>query len=263
MFLFKKLVSPFLYPVSLSFALLAVGLSLQWFTRRQKAGRILCTVGTLMYGLLGFEFVSDALLRPLEYAYRPVLHVEDLETRPEATPPGGIRWVVVLSSGHIVDESLPVTSQISQGSLVRLAEGIRLHRELPGSRLLLSGGGIARGGTEAGTLAKVAGALGLDPASLVLETESLDTKDQARLIQELVGQDTFLLVTSAYHMPRAVALFRGRGMHPIPAPTGHLTSRQGPLLPYNLLPNVTGLYKAERSVHEYLGLLWARLRGQI
>jgi uncharacterized SAM-binding protein YcdF (DUF218 family) len=54
---------------------------------------------------------------------------------------------------------------------------------------------------------------------LILESDSKDTNDQARLIQPIVGDDLFLLVTSATHMPRSIALFKSLGMHPIAAPT--------------------------------------------
>ncbi|MCK9263422.1 MAG: hypothetical protein M0R18_06365 [Deltaproteobacteria bacterium] len=55
----------------------------------------------------------------------------------------GVQWVVVLAGGHVSNESLPVTSQLLDETLVRLAEGIRIQQNLPGARLLVSGGCIS------------------------------------------------------------------------------------------------------------------------
>jgi uncharacterized SAM-binding protein YcdF (DUF218 family) len=96
-----------------------------------------------------------------------------------------------------------------------------------------------------------------------MESVSKDTKDEARLIEEIVGNDSFVLVTSASHMPRSMAIFEKRGMHPIPAPTEHLAKESQRISPGMFFPSADGLKKAERAFHEYLGLGWAKLRGQI
>ncbi|MDT5158330.1 MAG: hypothetical protein QOH51_2687, partial [Acidobacteriota bacterium] len=58
MFLFKKIVAPFLMPVPFCVALLLIGLLLLWFTRRQRAGKLFVTAGTLLLTLLGYGFAS-------------------------------------------------------------------------------------------------------------------------------------------------------------------------------------------------------------
>ena len=147
--------------------------------------------------------------------------------------------------------------------MVRLVEGIRLFRKLPESKLLLSGSGAFDPVPEAEVMAEVAVSLGVDPRKLVLEPKSRDTKDQATMVQRIVGGDRFVLVTSAYHMPRAVSLFRNRGMRPIPAPAGHWVKQKRYLHPGALFPSAAGIWKSERAIREYLGIAWALLRGQI
>ncbi|MFH1952213.1 MAG: envelope biogenesis factor ElyC, partial [Pseudomonadota bacterium] len=219
MFLFKKIVGPLLLPVSVGLEVMLLGLFFLWFTRKQKAGKIIVTIGVGLFAVLGFSEFSDSLLRPLEYQYPPVLDSGNI---------AGVKWVVILGGGHTSDPKLPVTSQIEEGTLARLVEGIRLHKMVPGSKLILSGGAAFEPVPNAKIMADVALILGVDESDIMLESESRDTKDEARLIKEMVGNERFVLVTSASHMPRSMALFRKQGMEPIPAPTGHwVKERQG------------------------------------
>ena len=105
---------------------------------------------------------------------------------------------------------------------------------------------------------------GVDHKNIVVEKEAADTKDHVTYVKKIVGEEPFILVTSASHMPRAMALFRKHGMEPIPAPTDYMVKeREGGLTPGVFFPGAGSLEKAERAVHEYLGLVWAWLRGQI
>ena len=254
MFLFKKIVAPLFFPLSLCLEIFLVGIFLLWFTRRQKAGKIIVSIGVVFLIALSYGAASEMLLRPLEYKY-PAL--TDVSAIPD------VKWVVVLSGGHSPDPNLPVTGQLSDASLVRLVEGIRIHRELPKSKLILSGGAVFSTITEAKAMADVAIALGVDNKNLILESESKDTKDQARLIQKIVGDNQFILVTSASHMPRSMALFNKKGMHPIPAPTGHQIKEKQKVTPAMFFPSAGRMEKMEKAFHEYLGLVWAKIRGQI
>jgi uncharacterized SAM-binding protein YcdF (DUF218 family) len=174
-----------------------------------------------------------------------------------------VKLIVVLGGGHVSDPKLPITSQISEPSLVRLVEGIRIHRGLPGSKLVLSGGKPFETISNAEIMAGVAIAIGVKNQDLILEDISKDTEDEARLIQEIVGQEQFILVTSASHMPRSMALFKKLEMDPIPAPTDYLVKESLEMNPNKFYPRAENLDRAERAFHEYLGLAWAKLRGKI
>jgi len=71
-------------------------------------------------------------------------------------------------------------------------------------------------------MAQMAMELGIEEKELVLESESKETKDQARFVKNIVGNNGFILVTSASHMARSIALINTMYMKPIPAPTGYL-----------------------------------------
>ena len=129
--------------------------------------------------------------------------------------------------------------------------------------MLLSGGSVFDSTSDAGAMAKMAMALGIEKKEIVLESESKDTKDQALFIRNIIGNNRFVLVTSASHMARSVALFRAKGMKPIPAPTGFRVKNTLKMSPARFFPSGKGIDKMERVVYEYLGIAWARLRGQI
>lgn len=254
MFLFKKIVAPLLLPVSLSLEILTIGLVLLWFTRNQRTGKVFVSIGTFLFATLSFGAVSDLVLMPLEYKFPPLVKIENFHD---------VKWVVVLGGGHVSDHKIPITSQLTEASLVRLVEGIRIQKILPGSRLILSGGGAFDPVPTANGLANVANAIGMEKNDVVLESISKDTKDEAMLIQKIVGSERFFLVTSAYHMPRSMALFRKQGMNPIPAPTDHWVKERQKIEPGVFFPNARSLRKAEMAFREYLGQVWAKIRGQI
>jgi uncharacterized SAM-binding protein YcdF (DUF218 family) len=254
MFLFKKIVAPFFFPLSICLEILFLGLFFLWFTRRQKTGKIVVSIGVIFLAVISNSAFSNILLRPLEYKYSPITDVSVFSN---------VKWVIVLSGGHSNDPKLSVTDQLSATSLVRLIEGIWLYRTLSNSKLLLSGGSAFSSTSEASAMAEVAMALGIDKNDLVLESKSKDTKDQASFIHNIIGNDKFILVTSASHMARSMALFQSKGMNPIPAPTGYQVKKIQKISPSMYFPSSKAIDKMERLVYEYLGTAWAKLRGQI
>jgi len=258
MFLFKKIFSPFLFPIPLTLLCLIWGLFLLWFSKKQKTGKSLITLGIILLVLSSFKFVPDAMLRPLEYKY-PAFSQETNADKADIKP----AFVVVLGGGHTSSDVLPLMSQIGYSSLARLIEGIRIQREIKGSKLLLSGGKVFDPVSNARIMADIAKAIGVKEEDIIIETDSRDTKDQARIIKSIVGDKKFILVTVASHMPRSMALFKKMGMDPIPASTGHLVVKTNVLSPSVFFPSSGNIEKTEITVYESLGLMWAKLRGQI
>lgn len=259
MFLFKKIIGPLLLPMPFCLLLIIVGLILLWSTRRQKAGRLLVSAGSLLLLFFGYGISTKWLLGPLERQHPPVFNVSSF-TSQDGQP---IKSIIVLGGGGSYSSQLPSPSLLSNASLTRLLEGVRLQRQIPGSKLILSEGTIFGSGPVAIVMGKVAEDLGVRKEDLVLETQSQDTESQAALILPLVGTEPFFLVTSAYHMPRSMALFRKAGMNPIAAPTDFESLSGDSWTPSALYPSAGGFRKAELAVHEYLGLTWAKLRGKI
>jgi len=254
MFLLKKIASLLLSPLTVCIILLVSGMFMLLFTRRQKTGKLLTASGVVFLLLISYDALPDRAIGILEHEYPPLN---------EISPVSGAKWIVVLGGGHTSDKNLPALSRLSGESLTRIVEGIVIHKSLPQSRLLFSGGKAFDPESESKTMADVAVQLGLNRSLIVEESAGQDTDDQAALIKNIVGNDKFILVTSAYHMPRSMALFQKQGMHPIPAPAGHRVKNNETTNPFMYFPDSDGIKKMEFAVHEYLGLIWAKLTGLI
>lgn len=245
-------------PLTIILLMSISGLFLLFFSKKQKIAKFMLTIGILLLAVLSFEQTPNLLLEPLEKMYPPydasILSIEKSSD---------IKFVVVLGGGHVSDSEIPMTSQLSESSLIRLVEGIRIYRKFSGSKLLLSGGGVFDPVPEAITMANVANSLGVSRNDIIIESSSKDTKDQAKIIKKIVTNQIFVLVTSASHMPRSMALFNKLEMKPIPAPTRHMIQKGTGFQIWSFFPSSSALKKSERAIYEHLGILWAKLRNQI
>jgi uncharacterized SAM-binding protein YcdF (DUF218 family) len=104
---------------------------------------------------------------------------------------------------------------------------------------------------------KLALALGIKPSDIILAPSPKDTHQEALKAKEIINHNKFILVTSAYHMRRAMIEFANQNLHPIPAPTNHLANTKHIRI-YDIFSSHT-LYKASILWHEYLGLLYQQL----
>ena len=112
-------------------------------------------------------------------------------------------------------------------------------------------------------MADVAIELGYDSSRIELEDLSLDTDDQAQAMVGMLGDKPFVMVTSAYHMPRSMRLFERRGLSPIPAPTNRLVKKASKLHPGAFFPSAINLQSTRIAFREGLGIAWASLMETI
>jgi uncharacterized SAM-binding protein YcdF (DUF218 family) len=238
---FKHFVETLATPLMLALVMGAVGILCRARKRRRIAAWLLAGAAAIVY-LGSLDVVGEALLAPLESQYPPLREDAQLQD---------VGYVVVLGSGFFPRDGVPVTAALDPDGLTRIVEGLRLARHMGAVRLVVSGG-AAQGFTPvARGYAELARDFGVPDASLVVLDRSLDTGDEARTVKAQLGAAPFLMVTSAYHMPRAVRLMRHVGAHPIPAPTGQ---RVGEYKGGWLQPTSTGMRSTELALHEYLGL---------
>jgi uncharacterized SAM-binding protein YcdF (DUF218 family) len=251
-FLLKKALAAMVMPLTVCLLFFALGL-FYILLRRSREALAPFVIGSLLLYAVSLNTVSGYVVRPLERAY-PAL---DLKSPALTQTP--VKWVVVLGSAHWSDRLLPAPAMLADSALFRLAEGMRVANRLPESILVLSGGKFRDEQSCAQVMAAAAADLGFDPARIVLSDQALDTHDEALHLKEMLQDDAFVLVTSAAHMPRAVRLFQNQGLKPIPAPTDFRHKGE----PEYLLPHAANIETCHLAVHEYLGLAWAFLRGQI
>ncbi|MFO8065878.1 MAG: YdcF family protein [Spirochaetota bacterium] len=221
------------------------------WSRGRTVGVFLLVVAGLLYGF-STSVVGELLIAPLERAYAPPETEEACWGDAIVVLGGGLR------SASPGERGAPALTDESTG---RLVYGVRLAREMPLS-LLYSGGNSAGGGdrpTGAEAAARVAESLGIEPDRLELEARSRTTWENAMYTAQDFDTNVPLLVTSAWHMPRAMYSFREHGMDPVPVPTLY---RSDPARPraIDFLPSAGGFETSSRALHEYIGLLYYRLR---
>jgi uncharacterized SAM-binding protein YcdF (DUF218 family) len=248
-YLLKQWIYALTSPLAMALLLAVAGAISRQLGRRRTGFSLLIAAAAVAY-LGGLPAIGDCLLRPLEHEYQPL--------GPGTIPAVG--FVVVLGSTYLPRDSIPVTAALDSDGLIRVVEGVRLARQLSDVKLVLSGGAPPGAATSAHGYAELARGLGMPDASIVVLDSALNTRQEARVIAARLGSAPFLLVTSAFHMPRAVREFRRAGARPIPAPTGQLTDAPGAAF-RRWLPDASGLAKTERALHEYLGLAMLAVRS--
>ncbi|MCU0606560.1 MAG: YdcF family protein [Candidatus Edwardsbacteria bacterium] len=252
-FVLKRVLGDLLQPLPLLLLVVAAGAVLLAL-RRRRSGAAVLAVAAVLLACLSYGWPADRWLGDLERRHPPLA---------DAAPHRAVRWAVVLGGGLVSDPRLPVTGQLTDGAQLRLVEGVRLYRQLAGAKLLVSGGPVFDDVPESRALAGLAEALGVPPADIVQDSLSLDTEQQAREVRRLTGGDSLLLVTSAYHMPRSLALFRKAGLPCLAAPTHFLVKNRTRPSPDRLFPDSGAIRRAEALCHELAGMVWSRLRGRI
>ncbi len=248
-FLLKKFVSMFLMPLPLGVGLILLALFFLYRNKLAKA-KFTLLLSVLWIFLISYPPLVNTLLSTLE-SQNPTLH----------TTAKNISYIYVLGGGHHSDTSRPITSQVVEVSVVRLNEGIRLYRQLQGQAKIIVSGytGLYDPNEHAQMQKKLALSLGVPENDLILHLGTKDTEEEAQAGKDLLRSKPFILVTSASHMTRALKFFQAEGLNPIPAPTNHLSYTKYP--DYTDFFSASALRKSHILWHEYLGLIWQKLKG--
>lgn len=272
-FTLKKLLSLYINPVAITLELLFLGIVLIGLASRRPRkplaprrarlraflgdfGIFLVILGILTLFLASIDPVGGALALSLEKQHPPLAEQEGrfvVERQPA--------YIVVLAGGHLAAPEKPVLSRLTRHALSRTVGAVDLWKAFPSSRLVFTGHP-----DETGAMRDIAVRVGVPAASVLEENESRDTKDHPLKLAPILGDSPFLLVTSAMHMPRAVALFKGKGLDPTPAPVDFLVWPDANAYdPYHeglFVPRVFNLELTSTALHEIAGLAWSRWRGE-
>jgi len=250
MFILKKLVSGFLNPIPIIILIFLIGIFFLWFTRKQKTGKLIVTLGFICLIFISFSYFSNLLIFPLEQTYSK--YTPSLNE--------SVKYVVVLGGGARNDKFLPESSRLSSSSMFRLIEGIYVYNNNPGSKLIFSGASfIGNTKSNAKVMSAIVELLGINKDDIIILSKPKDTKEEAFFIKDIVKNDLFVLVTSAAHMKRSMLLFQNLGLKPIPAPTDYLVSKEKSNFEIIKFPGSCNIGKIESAIHEYLGILWYSL----
>jgi uncharacterized SAM-binding protein YcdF (DUF218 family) len=249
----KKIVSVFIYPVGFSLLLWLMGMAL-WIAGKKNriCFAFFAGSGAILF-VMSLPITSFSLFHNLESKAGTYADPSELSRQ-------GVHYVVVLG-GDVRTGDLTPADRIASTSLIRTLEGIRLWKRIPGAKLVFSGGSDAPGVmTTAEGMAAFAYEMGIPQDATILESRSLDTEQEARLLKPLLANQKFALVTSASHMNRALVNFRHVGLDPIPAPSDFRGKTFVPTV-VRFFPRANALAECNTAIHEYLGTLFLWLKN--
>ena len=256
MFLYLAKLFWFLFsPLSLVIGLLLIGM-LVALTRKRRTGRWFVGIATLLLLVFTTTNLGLLLVRPLEARF---------ERSPE---PAVIDGIVVLGGG--MNSSLNGLNggwELNRAG-DRFAEALRLALRHPEARILVTGGITVLSDapeTEAEAAVRFFSDFGIAPDRLLAEDRARNTEENAQFAKALAAPETgetWLLVTSAAHMPRSVGLFRRAGFEVIAWPTDYFTA--GDIWPGLALGSGTeNLDILNAALREWAGLTAYYLTGKI
>jgi uncharacterized SAM-binding protein YcdF (DUF218 family) len=253
-FVLSKMLGFFVVLSNLLMAVGLVGLALL-LTRFRRLASWLIVSSLVLIGFVGYSPLGHMLILPLEDRFPP--------WNPAQGPPDGI---VVLGGAIAPGISLARGAVALNDSAERITATAELALRYPKARIIFSGGTAAlfKGVLEAPFAVKELEALGVAHDRITAEEQSRNTIENAvfsRLIAQPKPGERWLLVTSAFHMPRAIAAFRAAGFPVEAYPVDWRT--RGPIdatAPF--VSVIGGLGMTDFAMHEWVGLLVYRLTGQ-
>jgi len=239
-------------------------------SRWLRIGRRLTLVGGIGLLLFGLLPVSHYLAHALESRFPVPGAMSGSNPAPLAQSlPDRVDGIILLAGSErpAVSQEYGEPQTGSHGS--RYITALRLAYRHPSARVVFTGGARSEPGkgtleTQAAVAAAILGQIGLDPARIVFDEDSRDTCDHPRNVQALVQPrpgETWVVVTSAMHMPRTVACFRAAGWGDvIPYPTDFKVVLGG--WDAGTIQVVDNLALLDAALHEWIGLAYYRLTGR-
>ena len=255
-FYLSKIFWLFAQPINLIGLLLGVAL-LALLLRRRRTAIAATAAGFAVLALSAWTSLGALMLHPLE----------DRFARPDPAP-GEVAGIVVLGGGFEGSVNLARGGYELNASGDRFVEAAVLARRYPAARVVVTGGASSltlEGEADGDTAPRLLVALGVEPERLVLENRSRNTYENALFTKELVNPrpgEAWLLVTSAFHMPRSMGLFREAGFEVVAWPADYRTA--GTEYPGLTQDNFSdSLQNTTLAIREWIGLIAYRLTGRL
>ena len=239
----------FAYPLNLSMLLIAIGILAGWRKRRRLSASSMA-VGFTILIVFSNPMFAGWLVGSLERRHPPLpMNAEPADA-------------IVLLGGGIGSARPPRTSADLTDASDREWYATRLYARQQRPKVIVCGSPH-----DAVALLEQ---WGVPRTSIIEEADSRTTRENAVNAQRVVqihGMDRVLIVTSAMHMPRALATFKALGINAVPAPTDFRIVQPKEDEPSHwlgaVIPSADALSMSTRAFHEYLGWLYYRLRGWV
>jgi len=237
-----------------------LGILLCLWRRRRRAGCVLMGASIVLLAVFGFSPLGNLLIGPLEERFPPAV----------IAPGTDIAGIIVLG-GSIDTHIARMRHQAGlNDSAERLTVVPALARQYPQAKIIFTGGIglpslLGNDVTEASVAKQLLESFGIPDDRMLFESKSRDTYENAQFTRDLVkpapGQH-FLLVTSAFHMPRSMGLFRQAGFDVLPYPVNYRTA--GPEEDWLPVYDANaGLRLSNLAAHEWIGLFGYWMAGRL
>ena len=226
-------------------------------TRLAWLGRRLMIFSVALLVICGFSPVGNLVLYPLEQRFPPW---DALRGAPDG--------IVVLGASIDADLSVAHGTAVVRSAADRIIAAAALAHRYPNARIVFSGGSanlISNDAREADYAGAIFESLGIAKTRLIMERRSRNTVENAEFSKALVAPkpgERWLLVTSAFHMPRSVGLFRKAGFVVEPYPVDWRVGGRGDLISFTDIA-VDGLGRTDLAVREWIGLVAYRATDKI
>jgi uncharacterized SAM-binding protein YcdF (DUF218 family) len=226
-------------------------------TRFASLGRRLMVVSVLMLAVCGFSPLGSWLLYPLESRFPPW-------DAARGAPDG----IIILGGSIDADLSVAHGGAVVRSEADRIIAAAVLARQYPNARILFTGGSanlLSNDAKEADYASVLFESLGVAKSRLTMERRSRNTQENVEFSKAMVmpkSGERWLLVTSAFHMPRSVGLFRKAGFAVEPYPVDWRVGGKGDLLAFFPVAD-DGLGRTEIALREWMGLIAYRASGKI
>lgn len=231
-FMLKKMITVLLMPMSIGLILMLISLLLIYSNKIKKAKKYL-SISILWMILISWAPFANLILKPLESTYPKLEKI-----------PQDIKYILLLGGDR--DK--------------RTWEALRLYHKIPNAKIITSGYALDNQVSEAEKTARKLKESGIPKERILLQDMAKTTFEEAYYMKKRVGNKPFILVTSAYHMPRTIKLFQKAGLNPIAAPTDFNKNKESGFLTMLQSRQVQNI---EHAWHEYLGMLLYKLQGKI
>jgi uncharacterized SAM-binding protein YcdF (DUF218 family) len=255
-FVLSKTVGVAMIPTNFLIGLGLVGLLLMP-TPFAALGRKVLAFAVVVLAICAFSPLGNILLYPLESRF-PAWDAN------HGAPDG----IVILGGPIDADLSVARDTPVIRSAADRIVSGAALARKYPNARVIFSGGSpnlISNDAREADYAVMIFDSLGIDKSRLIMERRSRNTLENAEFSKALAMPkpgERWLLVTSAYHMPRSVGLFRMAGFPVEPYPVDWRIGDKSDLAFFTTLAT-DGLIRTDIATREWIGLVAYRLTGKI
>src|SRR4030088_1585813 len=251
-FILSKTLGAMLLPTNFLICAGVVGAILA-LTRFASLGRKLVIASVLLLVVCGLSPLGSLLLYPLEQRFPPW-------DSARGAPDG----IIVLGASIEADLSAAHGTPVVRSAPDRIITAAALAHRYPNARIVFSGGSanlVSNDAREADFAGAIFESLGISQSRLIMERRSRNTQENAEFSKALVAPKTgehWLLVTSAFHMPRSVGLFRKAGFAVEPYPVDWRVGGRADLFAFANFA-IDGLTQTDIAVREWIGLIvyWA------